>query len=70
MSSTKAETENLERLLIEAILKACKANSKPKTYLFSGHNGSGKSTELKTLEKTLNQKNLFTIKIDALEHFQ
>jgi len=104
MSSTKAEIENLERLLIEAtgnldpaeaidesdpryvncahvrgeegilvtkigeaILKACKANSKPKTYLFSGHNGSGKSTELKSLEKTLNQKNLFTIKIDALE---
>ncbi|HLP48922.1 MAG TPA: hypothetical protein VK469_23480 [Candidatus Kapabacteria bacterium] len=51
----------------EAILKACKAGSKPKTYLFSGHNGSGKSTELKSLEKTLNQKNLFIIKIDTLE---
>lgn len=52
----------------EAILKACKAGSKPKTYLFSGHNGSGKSTELKSLEKNLNKKNLFIIKIDALEN--
>ena len=32
-----------------------------------GVNGSGKSTELKSLEKTLEEKKLFTIKIDALD---
>jgi len=51
----------------EAILRAIKADSKPKTYLFSGHSGSGKSTELKSLEKSLARKKLFTIKIDAME---
>jgi energy-coupling factor transporter ATP-binding protein EcfA2 len=64
-----AEVRGEEGILVtkidEAILKASKAESKPKTYLFSGHNGSGKSTELKTLEKTLVEKKLFTIKIDA-----
>lgn len=49
------------------ILNACKAGSKPKTYLFSGHNGSGKSTELKSIQKALIDKKLFTIKIDANE---
>ncbi len=66
-----AEVRGEEGILVtkidEAILKASKAGSKPKTYLFSGHNGSGKSTELKTLEKTLLGKKLFTIKIDALD---
>ena len=65
------EVRGEEGLLVtkidEAILKACMAGSKPKTYLFSGHNGSGKSTELKSLEKALNEKKLFTIKIDAQE---
>ncbi len=66
-----AEVRGEEGILVTridaAILRACKAGSKPKTYLFSGHNGSGKSTELKSLEKALNEKKLFTIKIDALE---
>lgn len=64
-----AEVRGEEGILVtkinEAILKASKAGSKPKTYLFSGHNGSGKSTELKSLGKILEEKKLFTIKIDA-----
>lgn len=51
----------------ETILRACKAGSNPKTYLFSGYNGSGKSTELKTLANALDREKLFTITINAVE---
>lgn len=64
-SSIRGEEGTLISNIGDAILRACKADSKPKTYLFSGHNGSGKSSELKSLEKELKQKKLFTIKIDA-----
>jgi len=49
----------------QAILRASEAGSKPRTILFSGHNGSGKSTELKSLERELTRRKLFTVKIDA-----
>jgi hypothetical protein len=49
------------------IHRAFKAGRKPFTLLFSGHNGSGKSTELRTLQNELEEKNLFPIKINALE---
>lgn len=65
--SVRGEEGAVVKHIDTIILNACKAGSKPKTYLFSGHNGSGKSTELKSIQKALMDKKLFTIKIDANE---
>lgn len=49
------------------IQRTIEAGGRPLTILFSGHNGSGKSTELKSLQNRLMREKLFTVRIDAQE---
>ncbi|MCI0471938.1 MAG: hypothetical protein L0Y73_09780, partial [Candidatus Aminicenantes bacterium] len=66
-AAVRGEEGILVTQIQQTILIALKSGSKPRTLLFSGHNGSGKSTELKSLEKALSGDKLLTIMIDAQE---